>query len=504
MNSRGTATVRRPGVPPPPPTPPKRTWRRRFRIALIVAHVLVLAATGTAWSLYRDVTAGIVTTDVVSGNSSDGAQNILLVGVDSRTDSHGDPLPDDVLRQLHAGPDTGVLNSDTIILLHVPDGGGAAAAFSIPRDSYVDIPGFHTDKINAAYPAVTALTAEKLVAQGGHSRQEIDALSRQAGRAALVQAVEELTGISVDHYAEINLLGFANLTQAVGGVDVCLRAATSDELSGADFAAGPQTLSGADALSFVRQRHGLPQGDLSRVRRQQVFLAAVAHKILSAGTLTDPAKLSALVGVAQDTLVIDPGWDLLGFAQQAAGIARGNLEFVTIPTQGTQTIDVGSIVKVDPFQVRDFVDQTIAEQERKAEEAAKAPPPPTPPGSLTIIPGRYAVDVRNGSPVTGLAVTVVNRMRDLGFLRGSTDNAEPTEESVVRYTGADRGAALQVAEQLGGLQVEASDQTVAGHLLVVLGSDFDRSVLPARGPVTVAAPPPPTAPITADGVPCID
>jgi hypothetical protein len=95
-------------------------------------------------------------------------------------------------------------------------------------------------------------------------------------------------------------------------------------------------------------------------------------------------------------------------------------------------------------------------------------------------------------------------MRDLGFLRGSTDNAEPTEESVVRYTGADRGAALQVAEQLGGLQVEASDQTVAGHLLVVLGSDFDRSVLPARGPVTVAAPPPPTAPITADGVPCID
>jgi len=114
------------------------------------------------------------------------------------------------------------------------------------------------------------------------------------------------------------------------------------------------------------------------------------------------------------------------------------------------------------------------------------------------------VDVRNGSPVRGLAVTVVDRMRDLGFLRGSTDNAEPTKESVVRYTGADRSAALQVAEQLGGLAVEASDQTVAGHLMVVLGTDFDRSVLPTPGPATPAAPPAPTGPITADGVPCID
>ena len=301
MSGRGTATVRRPGtaVPPPPAPPRKRTLREKFRIGVVVASALVLATTGTAWGLYRDVTAGIVTTDVVVGDSSDGAQNILLVGVDSRTDTKGNPLPDEVLRQLHAGPDTGVLNSDTIIVLHVPDGGGAAAAFSVPRDTYVDIPGYRADKINAAYPAVSALTAEKLVAEGGHSRQDVDAQSRQAGRTALVKSVEELTGLSIDHYAEINLLGFANLTQAVGGVDVCLRNATSDELSGADFAAGTTTLSGANALSFVRQRHGLPQGDLSRIRRQQVFLAAVAKKILSAGTLTDTGKLSALIGVAQ-------------------------------------------------------------------------------------------------------------------------------------------------------------------------------------------------------------
>ena len=97
------------------------------------------------------------------GRRDGGDQNILLVGVDSRTDAQGRPLPPEVLRQLHSGPDTGVLNSDTIILLHVPEGGGAAIAFSIPRDAYVDIPGYRRDKINAAYPANKALAAERLV-----------------------------------------------------------------------------------------------------------------------------------------------------------------------------------------------------------------------------------------------------------------------------------------------------------------------------------------------------
>ncbi len=118
----------------------------------------------------------------------------------------------------------------------------------------------------------------------------MDAESAQEGRSTLIQTVEDLTGLQIDHYAEINLLGFYNLTTAIGGVDVCLREPVDDPLSGARFPAGPQTISGAAALAFVRQRHGLPEGDLSRIRRQQVFLAAVADKILSSGTLTNPAR----------------------------------------------------------------------------------------------------------------------------------------------------------------------------------------------------------------------
>jgi LCP family protein required for cell wall assembly len=495
---------------PPPRRPARRGFGRRLRTVLVVASALVLLLTGTAWALYRDVTAGISTTDVIAGGGDGGDLNILLVGVDSRTDAHGRPLPPEVQRMLSSGPDTGVLNSDTIILLHVPEGGGAATAFSIPRDAYVDIPGYRRDKINAAYPATKARAAERLAAEGVRE-PEREAEAAEEGRTALIRTVENLTGQTVDHYAEVNLLGFHNLTTAIGGVDVCLRKAVDDPLSGAHFAAGPQTISGTDALAFVRQRHGLPEGDLSRIRRQQVFMAAVADKILSSGTLTDPARLAALVGVAQQSLVIDANWDLLGFAQQAAGLAAGNLQFVTIPTNGGDSNSRGDVVLVEPRAVAAFIEQRIAEQAAAAQAAeesaavAQAVPPPPP----DLIASRYVVEVRNGSELGGMAASVAARLRELGFARGIVDNTAATDTSVVRYTGADGDAAAAVAEQLGGISTEHDEAVAPGHLSVVLGADFDPAVVPSTDeppapPAATSSAPEPTQPITAAGVPCID
>jgi LCP family protein required for cell wall assembly len=519
----GTAPRRPQGRPvdPPPPAPwctgrrrtgpadappfRPRTLLWRLRLAAIAASALVLLVNGTAWGLYRDVTGGIVTTNVIAGGSNSGPQDILLVGVDSRTDAQGNPLPPEVLEQLHTGGDNpSVLNSDTIILLHVPAGGGAAVAFSIPRDSYVDIPGYRQDKINAAYPAVQALTADRLVGEGVRDRARIDAESAEAGRSALIGAVERLTGVTVDHYAEINLLGFYNLTRAIGGVDVCLKKAVDEPLSGAHLPAGPSTVSGADALAFVRQRHGLPEGDLSRIRRQQVFLAAVADKVLASGTLTDPAKLAGLVQVAQQSVVLDAGWDLLAFARQATDIAAGNLEFLTVPTGGPGTNARGSVVLVDPAQVRTFVEQHTAardEAARRAREAAAAPTPDPPP-PLTIEAPHYVVHVRNGSGVNGLAGQVLDRLTALGFVRGTMDNAPDTEESVVRHRDSD-DAAEAVAEQLGGFEVEQDDTVPSGHLQVMLGADASSKIpgLPAPAPASAPAGEPP---ITAAGVRCVD
>jgi LCP family protein required for cell wall assembly len=502
--------TRRPPARTAPAGPPPARSPRRARIAGVVASALVLALTGTAWGLYRDVTGGITTTDVIAGGNDDGAQDILLVGVDSRTDAKGNPLPQDVLRQLHAtGDGQGVLNSDTIILLHVPEDGRAAVAFSVPRDAYVPIPGYRPDKINAAYPAVQTLTAERLVAEGVRDRARIDAESARAGRSALVGAVEQLTGVTVDHYAEVNLLGFANLTRAIGGVDVCLTAPTDDVLSGAHFPAGRRTVAGAEALAFVRQRHGLPAGDLSRIRRQQVFLAAVADKVLAAGTLTDPGKLRALVDVAQQSVVLDEGWDLLAFARQASGIAAGDLEFLTVPTRGTETNGRGNVVRVDPGEVRAFVEQRSAAREeaarraRDGDRAARRTPAPPPP--LDVEAAHYVVHVRNGSGSTGLAGTVANRLVGLGFVRGTVDNTGDLPTSVVRHR--DSGdAAEAVAAQLGGFAVEQDDTVPSGHLYVMLGADAPALIPGLTTPPPAPAPPAAAAaqPITAAGVPCVD
>ena len=480
----------------------RRDLVRRLRIALVVASALVVGLTGSAWAVYREVTAGITTTDVINGGSHSGAQNILLVGIDSRTDAQGNPLPPEIQRALRSGPDTGVLNADTIMLLHVPEDGGAAVAFSIPRDAYVDIPDYRRDKINAAYPATKAQAAEELVADGELDPAQVEARSARAGRSALIGTVENLTGVEIDHYAEINLLGFYNLTRAIGGVEVCLKAAVNEELSGARFRAGPQLISGGDALAFVRQRHELPEGDLSRIRRQQVFLAAVADRITAAGTLTNPEALSALVGVAEQSLVIDDDWDLLGFAQQGADIAAGNLTFRTIPTRGTESNARGDVVLVDRSEVRDFVERRTEEAQADSERDAEPAPAPSPPPAE---PSRYELQVRNATGITGLASRVADRLRELGFGPITVDNTTSSPTSAVLHADSDVDGARAVAAQLGGMLVKADARMVPGTIQVVLGADFGPSIPTPAPASTVARPPAPDGdPVAAAGVPCID
>ena len=197
-----------------------------------------------------------------------------------------------MLDELHGGPDTGVLNFDTIIVLHLPAGGGAAVAFSIPRDSYVDIPGYRRDKINAAYPAVKAIAEQELVADGAQDRREISAEAGARGRTALIGAVEDLNGLTIDRYAEVNLVGFATLTKAIGGVTVCL--SRRRPATGCPARASPRE---------CRRSKGPPRsrssGNATACRRvtcrgsvaSKVSLAATADKLLSAGTLTDPSAL---------------------------------------------------------------------------------------------------------------------------------------------------------------------------------------------------------------------
>jgi LCP family protein required for cell wall assembly len=488
------------------------------RVLVGLLSAAVLCTTGVGWATVGSLERNVTSTDVLSavvphGPGNDGATDILLVGNDSRTDAQGRPLPPAVLRTLRTEQAEGI-NTDTIIVVRVPDNGTAAHAVSIPRDTYVTLPDSGSDKINSVYGVAQAHAARQLREQGVRDETQIARDSAHAGRRALVRTVEQLTEVRIDHYAEVNLYGFYLLTQAIGGVEVCLNGPTTDPGSGANFAAGRQTLSGGDALSFVRQRGGLPRGDLDRIVRQQVFLASAVNEVLSAGTLTNPQRLAALVAAAQSSIVLDEDWDMLGFAQQLHGLAAGSVDFVTIPV-----LDVAarnergqSIITVDPAQVREFV----------AGLAGSAPAqtttvPAVPTSSVAAPPAapEHTVDVRNGTDVAGLAGQVLQRLVAAGFTAGKTGNTTPRQFTMIKVAADREAVGEQISELLGGGIPVLDEPTLAGNQIVVLlGSDY-----PTRAGARLAAgplprpdgsgpPPPATAPhspsITADGVPCIN
>ncbi|MFD9739676.1 LCP family protein [Umezawaea sp. NPDC059074] len=481
--------------------------------------VAVLVACGYGYTNLTSFQQNLTTTDVISEHGGgdkplDGAVDILLVGMDSRTDSKGNPLPQQVLDELQAGgSDDGGFNTDTMILLHIPNNGSRAVAISFPRDSYVDIAGgYGKHKLNSAYGAAKNDAAAELTAKGETDKAVVETQSRQAGARNLIATIENLTGVTVDHYAEVNLAGFYEITKAIGGVDVCLTNAVDEPKSGARFTAGEHTIEGKDALAFVRQRYDLPRGDLDRIVRQQVFLAGLATKILSTGVLTDQTKLHDLIQAVTKAVILDKDWDILGFAGQMHGLSGGNIEFTTIPTGSLdlRTPEDGSAVEVDDAQVRAFVQSLTADPPPSGSPTTSAPTSPA--GAAKPEQAHVRVDVRNGSGIPGLATSVLGTLTAQGYGEGTTGNAEKTlATSVVLYgTGAEAGAA-SVAKSLGGLPVRSDLVVPEGTVRVFLGQDYtgpqtsrfanspNIALDGKRQPVTPAE-----QPITAGGISCVN
>src|ERR1700722_10479549 len=327
--------------------------QRVVRVVATALAVVVLLGTGLAWRNVRGFEDGIFHMSAASlgKGGDDGAIDILLVGVDSRTDAHGNPLTPEELASLKAG-DEEATNTDTIILVRIPNNGKSATAISIPRDSYVAAPGLGKTKINGVYGATREAKRVSLV-KAGDSAEDAAAQGTQAGRDALIKTVADLTGVTVDHYAEIGLLGFSLITDALGGVQVCLKEPVFEPMSGADFPAGQQKLDGPEALSFVRQRHDLPRGDLDRVVRQQVVMASLAHSIISGKTLSSPATLKRLESAVQRSGGISSGSGVVGFVKALENLAAGNVAFATIPVldeSGWSDDGMHSVVRGAPQQ----------------------------------------------------------------------------------------------------------------------------------------------------------
>lgn len=286
-------------------------------LALFVVMVLAVAGfVGTAFWIDTTLHRIPALTDYADRPAEGKGTTWLLVGSDSRQG-----LTPEQQAELSTGGDIGNGHTDTIMLVHIPSpwSDSPTTMVSIPRDSYVDIPDYGTDKINAAFAV--------------------------GGAPLLAQTVEQATGMRLDHYAEVEFDGFARLVDAVGGVTMCPPEPISDPLAGIDLSAGCQKLNGRNALGYVRSR-ATPRADLDRMVNQRQFMSTLMHRAASPTVALNPLRWHPMASAAAGSLTVDSGAHVTDLARLAWAL-RGNLTTTTVPIGEFTGGDSGSVVVWD-------------------------------------------------------------------------------------------------------------------------------------------------------------
>ncbi len=451
---------------------PRRAARVLSWIA-VVTSIAVLATAGAGYVLVNHYEGNIGRIGDVFANRKDApppapnhAQNFLIVGSDSR----GDLKAGEGVQGKGATFVTGQ-RSDTVILAHLYGGSSNKVQMvSFPRDSVVGIPEY-TDPKGRVHPA---------------QRQRINYAFNEGGPQLLVRTVQDLTGVRIDHYLQVDFEGFQSMVNKLGGVDVCLSKPAKDRYSGIDLSAGKHHINGTVALAFVRQRHGLTNGDIDRIKRQQQFLGAMIRKVLSAGTLANPFKLNGFLNVATSSLQADKGLSfstLRTLALRLHNIGAGNVIFATIPitTSNGYIRGLGSVVLVDKEKADALFGQ-IRQDIPPGTPSAK--PKPATGEPLTVRPGAIRVRVYNGSGINGLGRKADGELSTLGFQTVGTPQTRGTgaAATVVRYGPSKADSARTVVAAIPGATLEAAPE-LGNVLELVVGTSYAG----ARA-VTVTAP----------------
>ncbi|MBV9594513.1 MAG: LCP family protein [Actinobacteria bacterium] len=427
------------------------------RVVAALASLAVLIGSFWVWSTWRQFKADIPHGAAIAPSDNptkdiDGKdQNILLLGNDSRAGATAAEL-----QALGTQDDGGSANTDTMMLMHIPANGSKASVISFPRDSYVAIPGHGMDKLNAAFP-------DGYNAARGAGQTEVQAES--SGITLLAGTLSQLTGLHIDHYVMINLLGFYRISNAIGGVPVLLCQAQKEANSGINLPAGLSTISGTQALAFVRQRYGFADGlgDLDRIKRQQYFLTQVFHSLTSSGVLLNPLKIKRLLDAVSSSLLTDPSIDILGLAADFQQMSAGNLTFQTVPTDGFANESVGSVVVVHPADVQAFAQQLVG---GSTSSAASATPLA---GAKTVAPSSVTVDVLNGSNENGTASRNADTLRQLGFTIGKTGNSSTVDATTINYPAGLEDQAKTLLAAIPSAKVQATSSV--SRVTLVLGTD---------------------------------
>lgn len=414
---------------------------RGLQITLIALLLIVLLIVGlglsASSSIHREPVGGLTSTP--------GPLNILIVGSDSR-----DGLSAEELQRIGTEQVQG-RRTDTIFLMSVS--GGSAAMLSFPRDLYVADCEGRKGRINAAY------------AKGGPT--------------CLVQTVSKLTGVPINHYAEINLSGFVNVVDAVGGVPVWLDAPMQDRWANVDLPAGCNILDGHQAIGFVRARH--IDSDLGRIARQQRVIKTLVSQIISPSSLVNVPRLFQVANAGGSSITADEGFgpfQLLRLGRAARGLAGGGIATYTVPTTG-QRIE-GNDVLVPTTEAGTLYAGFASGSVLTPQEVGD---------SSRVRPEDVQVRILNGTGREGLANRAKQVYTDLGFKVSGIGNANPRQTSIVQFPPGKADGAQKVADTLG-ISIETNADLK--DITLILGGS---GTLPGEQ----AEPAPPPGPIVEGG-----
>jgi len=296
------------------------TSPRAIRFFTILS-ISIVALSGITWLGLGRITAAIPKLDVFAGledrpKKESSAINYLIVGSDTR-----EGLTREETRRLKVGT-TAVAagkRSDTMLLVHISKKRDKAAIISIPRDSF------------ALIPEHKSLTSDKIIPA---TYSKINSAYNWGGASLLIETFEDMSGLRIDHYVEINFVGFVRMVDALGGVEICTKRDINDPKSHLSLPAGTHVLDGVDSLKYVRSRTFDGLGDLGRMKRQQEFASAMLRKATSAGVLLNPVTMLDFVNSALDSVVTDKGLsqgDLLTLGKQLRNLSASSVRTLTIP-----------------------------------------------------------------------------------------------------------------------------------------------------------------------------
>jgi anionic cell wall polymer biosynthesis LytR-Cps2A-Psr (LCP) family protein len=469
-----------------------------------VASVITLVVAGYAHKVV-DLTDALGHGVSLGSAPSVGPVNILVMGLESRTTFQGQDLSVQQLTETHSGSESqveaglmGSQDTDTLILIHISAGGQQAVGFSIPRDDVVNYPhatldGLTEGKIDAAYAYAYDQSLDQTYGSRMTQAQRYLA-ANQAGQIFEVQTVESVTGVHIDHFIESNIIGFYELAQQFGGLEICIKPAPAegglsaganlsdyDPLTGTDnsgFSAykdgynrkkgGEQYLhlSAAQSLAYVRSRDTLPGVDIGRTARQQAAIEYIVWKLENSGVLSDVGALTTLLSNAQSYLMYDSGWNLVGFAQDLRALSGSHLRLATLPEISTNNVDVPGY---PGLQSANYIDVPQIQQQVHTAFFGSSMVPSTA-SSVTV-------DVYNGSGTDGLAADVSQDIAAMGYKSGAVANssaqAQPVGDDTEVFYGAGSAAgtnAQVIADLMGVQSATPLSSLPAGHVEVLLGS----------------------------------